>query len=72
MKDGRYPVNGRELGKETILGQGQVNVPLFLSTLIGHGYSGALTIENETTGPQQLEEVRAATSYLEKLLASIR
>jgi L-ribulose-5-phosphate 3-epimerase len=72
VKDGRYPTNGRELGIETILGQGQVNMPTFLSTLIGLGYKGALTIESETTGSQQMEEVQSAKSYLENLLGSIR
>jgi L-ribulose-5-phosphate 3-epimerase len=72
MKDGRYPTNGRELGTETILGQGQVNIPTFLSSLVAVGYKGALTIENETTGTQQIEEVRSAKSYLENLLGSIR
>jgi hypothetical protein len=31
-------------------------------------YRGAVTIERETSGPQQMEDVRASKIYLEKLI----
>jgi L-ribulose-5-phosphate 3-epimerase len=31
-------------------------------------YPGAVTIERETSGPQQMEDVREAKEYLEKLI----
>jgi L-ribulose-5-phosphate 3-epimerase len=70
VKDGRYPTNGRELGTETVLGEGQVNIPLFLSKLNELGYKGALTIEAEIAGMQQ-EEIQKAKSYLENILKSL-
>jgi len=71
LKDGRYPTNGRDLGMETLLGEGQVNVPLFLSSLVALGYKGAFTIENETTGSRQVEEIGKAIPYLAKILDSL-
>jgi len=66
-KDGEYPTNGRELGKETPLGKGHVNFPLLVSKLKDLGYTGALTIERETSGPQQIEDVKKAKTFLEEL-----
>jgi len=31
-------------------------------------YRGAVTIEREISGPQQMEDVRASKAYLEKLI----
>jgi hypothetical protein len=31
-------------------------------------YGGAVTIEREISGPQQLEDVRAAKDYLQELI----
>ena len=67
IKDGCYPVNGRELGEEKILGEGQVNIPLFLRRLAETGYQGSLTIERELTGEQQIQDVRAAIRYLQEI-----
>jgi len=68
-KDGLYPTNARELGKEVPIGQGVVNFPAFIARLKEIGYRGALTIEREISGPKQVEDVRAAKIYLEKLIA---
>ncbi|MFA4028426.1 MAG: hypothetical protein GDYSWBUE_000306 [Candidatus Fervidibacterota bacterium] len=62
---------GEEWGEEVPLGQGDVNIPLFLKTLKEVGYVGPLTIEREITGEQQRRDVAAAVKYLEKLRSEI-
>jgi len=68
LKDGCYPTNGRELGEEKVLGQGQVNIPQFLTRLLETGYYGPLTIERETTGRQQVEDIKEAKRYLKNVM----
>lgn len=68
LKDGCYPTNGRELGEEQVLGQGQVNIPQFLTCLLETGYRGPLTIERETTGQQQIEDIKKAKEYLRTVI----
>ncbi len=68
-KDGEYPTDGRELGVEKPLGEGRVNFPLLIPKLIGQGFHGALTIEREISGDQQIADIRAAKAYLERILA---
>lgn len=67
-KDGEYPTNGRELGREKPLGQGRVNFPALLDKLKALGYSGALTIEREIGGAQQIADIKAGKAFLERLL----
>lgn len=67
-KDGLYPTNPRELGREVLIGQGKVNFPVFVKRLKEIGYHGPLTIEREISGPKQVEDVKAAKLYLEKLI----
>jgi len=67
-KDGEYPTDGRELGKEKPLGQGRVNFPKLIIRLKNLGYTGAITIEREISGPQQIEDIKKAKIYLEQLL----
>jgi len=66
-KDGLYPTNGRELGKETPLGEGKVNYPVLVPKLKSLGFGGALTIEREISGPQQLEDIERAIRILSPL-----
>jgi L-ribulose-5-phosphate 3-epimerase len=70
-KDGEYPTNGRDLGVEKPLGEGRVNFPLLLGKLKALGFDGALTIEREISGPQQIEDIRAGKSFLEGILTSL-
>jgi L-ribulose-5-phosphate 3-epimerase len=65
-KDGEYPTNGRNLGKETPPGQGCVNIPLVISKLKKLGYAGAITIEREIAGPQQTRDIKKTKVFLEK------
>jgi L-ribulose-5-phosphate 3-epimerase len=67
-KDGLYPTDAKQLGREVPIGQGKVNFPAFIKRLKEVGYRGPLTIEREISGPQQTEDVRAAKAYLEKLV----
>jgi sugar phosphate isomerase/epimerase len=67
-KDGDYPTNGRELGPEKPLGDGRVNFPKLVPKLKALGYTGALTIEREITGPQQIADIRRAIDLLTPLL----
>lgn len=67
-KDGLYPTNGRELGRETLLGEGKVDFPRLISRLKDEfGFSGHLTIEREISGPQQLKDIQAAIQLLRPL-----
>lgn len=47
VKDAIRPSTPGEWGQEVPLGQGEVNIPLFLKTLIAVGYQGPLAIERE-------------------------
>lgn len=67
-KDGFYPTNGKELGREVKVGTGKVNFPLFLRTLKAHGYDGSLTIEREIEGEQQLKDIAETQAYLNLLI----
>jgi L-ribulose-5-phosphate 3-epimerase len=67
-KDGRYPTTGRLLGEETPLGQGKVDFPKLVARLKDVGYDGALTIEREISGEQQIRDIQMAKTFLESLL----
>jgi L-ribulose-5-phosphate 3-epimerase len=67
-KDGEYPTNGRELGVEKPLGEGRVNFPVLIPKLKALGYTGALTIEREISGPQQIADIRHAINLLSTLV----
>jgi sugar phosphate isomerase/epimerase len=67
-KDGLYPTNAHELGREVPIGQGKVNFPAFIKRLKEVGYRGPLTIEREISGARQAEDIRASKAYLEGLI----
>ena len=64
-KDGEYPTDGRSLGEEKLLGQGRVDFPRLLGKLKQLGFAGALTIEREISGPQQIADIKEAVRLLE-------
>ncbi|MBI3947985.1 MAG: sugar phosphate isomerase/epimerase [Armatimonadetes bacterium] len=71
-KDAKWARNpGREWGQEVPLGQGDVNIPLFLRTLKDIGYVGPLTIEREIIGEQQRKDIAEAIALLQRLRAAI-
>lgn len=67
-KDGLFPTNPRDLGKEVPIGKGKVDFPRIIERLKQLNYQGAVTIEREISGPQQTADVREAKAYLEKLI----
>lgn len=70
-KDGEYPTNGSELGAEKALGQGRVHFPALLARLHSLGYTGALTIEREISGAQQIADIQAGKTFLEEIVARL-
>lgn len=67
-KDGKYPTDGKHLGKETPLGEGKVDFPKLIAGLKACGFRGPITIEREISGPQQAEDIRHAIRVLTPLL----
>jgi L-ribulose-5-phosphate 3-epimerase len=66
-KDGEYPTDGRRLGVEKPLGEGRVHFEVLLPKLKALGYRGALTIEREISGPQQIADIKRAIELLSTL-----
>lgn len=67
-KDGEYPQNPHFLGEEKALGQGGVDYPRFVAALKEVGYDGAITIEREISGEEQIRDILMAKEYLEGLI----
>ena len=67
-KDGLWPTNPKALGEEVPIGKGKVDFQRIIARLKELNYRGALTIEREISGAQQMEDVRSAKAYLEKLI----
>jgi len=65
-KDGIWPAQEGELGSETPLGQGQVNIPAFVAKLKEIGYAGTLTIEREA-GDDRIGDILRGKELLERL-----
>ena len=68
-KDGLFPTDPHQLGKEVPIGEGKANFPVLIRKLKALNYRGPVTIEREIEGPQQLEDVKKEKVYLEKLIA---
>jgi len=67
-KDAKWAASPKvEWGQEVPLGDGDVDLRLFLKTLKVIGYSGPLTIEREIAGEQQISDIRQAVNLLESL-----
>jgi sugar phosphate isomerase/epimerase len=67
-KDGLYPTDPKQLGKEVAIGEGKVNFPVLIAKLKAIGYRNPLTIEREISGAKQTEDILASKAYLEKLI----
>ncbi len=71
-KDGKWPTDPMKLGQEVLIGSGLVDFKTVLTRLWEQGYRGAVTIERETSGPQQVEDVKKEKVYLERIIASVQ
>lgn len=67
-KDGLYPTDPKELGKEVAIGKGRVNFPEVIRRLKELDYTGPITIEREISGPRQLADIQASKTFLERLI----
>ena len=70
-KDGRWPTDPMKLGEEVLIGTGLVDFEKVFTKLHKLGYTGTVTIERETSGPQQIADVRNEKIYLERILTRV-
>ena len=70
-KDGCYPTNPRELGKETPIGVGKVDFPAVIRRLKELKFKGHITIEREISGPRQVEDILKSKEFLENLIRTV-
>lgn len=71
VKDGVFPVNGTQLGKEVPVGKGKADFPNILRKLKELNFSGEMVIEREISGEQQAADIKMAITYLEGILDSL-
>lgn len=67
-KDGLYPTNGHDLGKETEIGKGKVDFEGIIKGLHELEYNGFITIEREISDDQKLEYVLKSRDYLNNII----
>jgi len=70
-KDGFYPVDGKNLGREVAIGDGKVDFNALLKKLTELKYDGSITIEREITGEQQTIDILNGKKYIEEILAKL-
>ena len=69
IKDGFYPTNGKELGREVKVGDGMANIPEVIKRLKAVNYTGNYIIEREISGDQQTKDIKETLEYLKKILS---
>jgi sugar phosphate isomerase/epimerase len=69
-KDGLYPVNPQELGKEVPIPTGEVDFPRILGYLNSIGFSGHITIEYEL-GEQNRDYILKTKNYLQNIISAL-
>jgi L-ribulose-5-phosphate 3-epimerase len=70
-KDGLYPTDPKNLGKEVAIGKGKVDFPEVVRKLHNLQYTGPITIEREISGARQEEDIRASVAFLQRLIDSV-
>jgi L-ribulose-5-phosphate 3-epimerase len=63
-KDGFYPTDPLQLGREVKVGQGKVRFPEFMARLAEIGFRGEYVIEREISGEQQRIDIAETVVYL--------
>lgn len=75
-KDGVWPTEEQkskgQLGNETPLGEGDVDISEWIKQLLGTGFTGPLTIEREISGEEQKKDLRKGVELLNSLIAQHR
>lgn len=64
LKDGLWPTDGRSLGHETPIGEGEVDFPAVVRLLNEKKYKGHFTIEREISGDKQIADILAAAEMI--------
>ena len=70
-KDGFYPTNPKELGREVPIGEGKVDFPRLIRKLKDMNFKGHITIEREISGAKQTEDILKSKAYLEELIRTV-
>jgi L-ribulose-5-phosphate 3-epimerase len=70
-KDGRWPTDPNKLGEEVLIGTGVVDFRAVFTKLRRLGYTGVLSIERETSGAQQIADVRQEKIYLDRVVREV-
>jgi L-ribulose-5-phosphate 3-epimerase len=70
-KDGLWPTDPDKLGEEVLIGKGAVDFRQVFTKLHRLGYTGPVSIERETSGAQQVADVRQEKIYLERVLHQV-
>lgn len=70
-KDGFYPTNGHDLGREVRIGDGKVDFYALFKRLKELQYNSYVTIEREIDGDKQTEDIRHAKKYLENIIEKV-
>ena len=68
IKDGFYPTEGKNLGKEVKVGEGLANIPEVVKRLNAAGYTGNYIIEREIKGEQQTRDIVDTLEYLREII----
>jgi L-ribulose-5-phosphate 3-epimerase len=67
-KDGLFPTDPRNLGKETPIGKGKVDFPVLFRKLKEVDYRLTITIEREIEGPEQIADILRSKVFLQNLI----
>jgi L-ribulose-5-phosphate 3-epimerase len=67
-KDGLFPTDPRNLGKEVRIGKGKVDFPVLFRKLKEAGYVSTITIEREIEGPGQTADILQSKVFLQNLI----
>lgn len=70
-KDGFYPTDGHNLGREVPVGQGKVDFRALFEKLKALGYDSHVTIEYEIAGDNHLDVVFSTRDYLQTIIDQV-